>query len=348
MAEQFLGRVQVQTEDDGLTTITLNGNTANVVSGGNGRVGAVVIQDDAGTERVKLLPKTITVYDESGQIVIQLDAGNGNVQFGANGARGQVTVHDGQGVPTILIGGADARIELGADGEDGDIYLKNSQGVETIHLGGEDARIELGADGEGGSFHINNNEGQRTIRLDGQTANVFLGGENSDGDIWLFPDSGDPSNLNTATIHLGGNTGDIILQNADVAEDFDVCDSATLEPGTVVVIGDDAKLQASTQSYDRRVAGVVAGTGSPRPGIILGRYASSQSRLPVALIGRVNCLVDASTSPIMVGDLLTTSTRPGHAMKADDPVGTPGAVIGKSLQCQLEGTGMIQILVALQ
>ena len=68
----------------------------------------------------------------------------------------------------------------------------------------------------------------------------------------------------------------------------------------------------------------------------------------MALIGRVPCLVDATTAPIMIGDLLTTSATPGHAMKADDPTRAHGAVIGKALQGQPEGTGTIAILVALQ
>ena len=187
-----------------------------------------------------------------------------------------------------------------------------------------------------------------TIHADGENANLYLGGQGADGDIWLFPEGGDRADTTTASIHMNGSAGDIILQNADVAEDFDVQDPETLGPGTVVVIGDDSRLRASTQSYDRRVAGVVAGTGSPRPGIILGRHGSSQARLPVALVGRVGCRVDASTSPIMVGDLLTTSATPGHAMKADDRARVHGAVIGKALQCQRAGTGMIPILVALQ
>ena len=46
-------------------------------------------------------------------------------------------------------------------------------------------------------------------------------------------------------------------------------DADAIEPGTVVVIGDDSRLRTSSQSYDKRVAGVVTGAGSPRPGIIL-------------------------------------------------------------------------------
>ncbi|MDP9210196.1 MAG: hypothetical protein M3O65_17235 [Actinomycetota bacterium] len=385
MAEQFTGRVQVQTEDDGLPTIVLNGNSAQVLVGGNDQVGVITIQDETGTDRVRVRPQRITVLDAAGEVVIELDASSGELQIGASGTRGQITVHDGQGVQTILIGGGDATVELGTAGQDGDLYVKSGEGAETIHLGGDNATVELGASGQDGSLHIRNDQGQETISLDGQNANLrmggegadgdvflfsdagdrtdtttatihaegehanlYMGGQGTDGDIWLFAEDGDRADTSTASIHLSGSSGDIILQNADVAEDFDVRDPEAIEPGTVVVIGDDSKLRASTQSYDRRVAGVVTGTGSPRPGIVLGRQASSRSRLPVALVGRVHCLVDATSAPILIGDMLTTSPTPGHAMKADDPTRAHGAVIGKALQCQPEGTGTIPILVALQ
>jgi hypothetical protein len=58
--------------------------------------------------------------------------------------------------------------------------------------------------------------------------------------------------------------------------------------------------------------------------------------------------VDAQYSAIAVGDLLTTSATPGHAMKAIDPLKAFGSVIGKAL-CPLNaGQGMIPILIALQ
>jgi hypothetical protein len=70
--------------------------------------------------------------------------------------------------------------------------------------------------------------------------------------------------------------------------------------------------------------------------------------MPVALSGTVYCQVDARQEPIRVGDLLTTSATPGHAMKASDPLQAFGAVIGKALQPLPAGTGLIPILVALQ
>jgi len=65
-------------------------------------------------------------------------------------------------------------------------------------------------------------------------------------------------------------------------------------------------------------------------------------------MGKVYCKVDAQYSAIGVGDLLTTSETPGHAMKAIDPLKAFGAVIGKALRPLQSGQGTIPVLVALQ
>ena len=143
-------------------------------------------------------------------------------------------------------------------------------------------------------------------------------------------------------------TGDIRLTNADCAEDFDIADAASIEPGTVMVLGDDESLHQSSQSYDKRVAGVVSGAGSYKPGIVLDKQEANANRKPIALLGKVYCKVDAQYGSIEVGDLLTTSPSPGHAMKASDHLQAFGAVIGKALRPLKDGQGLIPILIALQ
>jgi hypothetical protein len=147
----------------------------------------------------------------------------------------------------------------------------------------------------------------------------------------------------TATV-----TGDVILSGADCAEQFDMQDASSPEPGTIVVIDDEGKLRESQGAYDKRVAGVVSGAGEYKPAIVLDRRGSSEGRASIALVGKVYCKVDADPAPITVGDLLTTSTRPGFAMKAADPAQAFGAVIGKALRPLRSGQGLIPILVALQ
>jgi len=58
--------------------------------------------------------------------------------------------------------------------------------------------------------------------------------------------------------------------------------------------------------------------------------------------------VDASYGAIEVGDLLTTSPTPGHAMKADDPMKAFGAVIGKALRPLEVGQDLIGSIPLLQ
>jgi len=143
-------------------------------------------------------------------------------------------------------------------------------------------------------------------------------------------------------------TGDIRLTNADCAEDFDVANADVVEPGTVMVLADDATLHPSQSAYDKRVAGVVSGAGDYKPGIVLDKQGSRQDRKPIALLGKVYCKVDASHAPVEIGDLLTTSTTPGHAMKVVDQERAFGSVIGKALRPLNEGKGLVPILIALQ
>ena len=143
-------------------------------------------------------------------------------------------------------------------------------------------------------------------------------------------------------------TNDILLSNADCAEDFDVTPSATIEPGTVMVLGEEGILHPNQQAYDKRVAGVVSGAGNYKPGLVLDKQQSQQGRQPVALLGKVYCKVDANYAPIEAGDLLTTAPTPGHAMKATDQLKAFGAVIGKALRPLKAGQGLIPILIALQ
>jgi hypothetical protein len=141
---------------------------------------------------------------------------------------------------------------------------------------------------------------------------------------------------------------DIVLANADCAEDFDISQMAGAEPGTVMVLGREGALEPSQRAYDKRVAGVISGAGSFRPGIVLDKQQSVGIRMPVALLGKVYCKVDAECGSVDVGDLLTTSATPGHAMKAGDPFKAFGAIIGKALRPLTSGQGLIPILVALQ
>ncbi len=141
--------------------------------------------------------------------------------------------------------------------------------------------------------------------------------------------------------------GDVLLTGADCAEQFDVVDGERLDPGTVVVIDHQGAMRRSSQEYDTKVAGVVSGAGVYRPGIVLDNREAAANRPSIALMGKVFCKVDSQYGEIAVGDLLTSSLTPGHAMKATDMQRAFGAIIGKALMSWTDGSGLIPILIAL-
>ena len=222
------------------------------------------------------------------------------------------------------------------------------QQILIIRLNGNTGEIISGGDRRAGMIRLLNGLRRETVTVDATFANLRLGGNGADGDILLFSGTGNRNDDGDASIHLDGQRGDILFRNGDCAEEFEFADAQTIRPGNVVALSTDGKLHLASDPYDRRVAGIVSGAGDTRPGIILGRDPQRGSRLPVALAGRVQCWVDAAHGPVQVGDLLTTSSTPGHAMRAADPSRAFGSVIGKAMGPLSAGVGLVPVLVALQ
>lgn len=206
--------------------------------------------------------------------------------------------------------------------------------------------------GGDGVFGIGNNGGRGIVGVSDSHTGVECNSDTGTG-VWATSTSG------TAVYGKGGLfagyfegdvsvTGDLFLQGADCAEEFDVAEAAAIGPGTVVVLGQDGTLQQCQQPYDKKVAGVISGAGNYRPGMILDRHQSQENRMPVALVGKVFCKVDARYAPIEIGDMLTTSPTPGHAMKVGDPLKAFGSVMGKALRPLRDGQDLIPILITLQ
>ncbi len=139
-----------------------------------------------------------------------------------------------------------------------------------------------------------------------------------------------------------------IMGGADLAERFDVAGDP--EPGTVLTIDPEraGQLRTSDEAYSHRVAGVVSGANALDAGVVLSKDGRIEGTAAVALTGRVWVKCDATHAPIVAGDLLTTSPRAGHAMKAADRDRAPGAVLGKAMTALESGTGMVLVLVSLQ
>jgi hypothetical protein len=132
----------------------------------------------------------------------------------------------------------------------------------------------------------------------------------------------------------------------DLAENYS--SDMDLESGDVVCLDEEIDgIVLSKKPNDPLVLGVI----STEPGFLLNakRDSMETKMFPVALCGRVTCKVVGENGPIKRGDLLTSSSTPGHAMKANPIKGEklfcPGTIIGKAI-CKLEsGKGVIDILV---
>lgn len=221
--------------------------------------------------------------------------------------------------------------------------------------------VNVGDDQAAGGVTIRDSADRPTIVLNGVTGFGTYGTGNGQGGgvmvrastngpvILIAGDSGRVTFLNErleATLIIDGVSGDIEFQGADCAEDFDI--EGTVEPGSVMCVGIDGRLRPCVSSYDRRVVGVMSGAGGFKPALRLDRRPDQTGRRAVAVVGKVECLVDASEHPIRMGDLLTTSSTSGHAMLAVEKSRAFGAVVGKSLGSMSSGRGLVPILMALQ
>jgi hypothetical protein len=141
-----------------------------------------------------------------------------------------------------------------------------------------------------------------------------------------------------------------ITGGADIAEPFQMSHTEELPKGAVVVIdeGNPGHLKLSSEPYDTRVAGIISGANGVHPGLSLHQQGEIEGGQNVALTGRVYALADATPDAIKPGDLLTTSSTPGHVMRASDSDRRSGAVLGKAMTSLKDGKGLVLVLVSLQ
>lgn len=213
--------------------------------------------------------------------------------------------------------------------------------------GGSDASLTTGGfivAGSTSSLNVVIDNNEIMARSNGQIAALSL--NHNGGEVRIGQGSNGTGRLVTPVLQITGGS--------DLAEGFDVAAVAgvTPEPGMLVSIDPDrpGKLLLATTAYDPTVVGVISGANGIRPGMVMGQEATiADGGVPVALTGRVYVQVDTRVSGIEPGDLLTTSDRPGHAMKVTDRARAQGAIIGKAMTRIARGEeGMVLVIVSLQ
>ena len=141
----------------------------------------------------------------------------------------------------------------------------------------------------------------------------------------------------------------------DLAENY--FSDMELKAGDVVCLDPkEDRIVQSERANDHLVLGVI----STQPGFLLNAEHGEEERTdgkrayPVALSGRVPCRVTDENGPISRGDLLTSSSTRGHAMKATPHIVggvelyAPGTIIEKALESLATGTGVMEVFVTLR
>ncbi|SDE89221.1 hypothetical protein SAMN04487996_107301 [Dyadobacter soli] len=248
---------------------------------------------------------------------------------------------------------------------DKDILLANGGGRVKVGTTDNEARLSIASENDMQLKLINPGSGGASWRIGVANSGWSAGSgklvfsktaSSSDATMVITPAGNVGIGLTTPSkmLHVNGTTSTKVLEitgGADLAEHFDIDGGEALLPGTVVSIDPTkpGQLREAGEAYDKTVAGIISGAGEVQPGMLMGQAGTIASgKYPVALTGRVYCRVDASLGAICPGDLLTTSTTAGHAMKAADGKLAQGAIIGKAMTGLETGRGLVLVLVSLQ
>jgi hypothetical protein len=326
--------------------------------------GELQLRDNTGANRLRLYGNApgYIIDTPSGGGVDLYDLG-GNRRLAMRGADGTLHLPQPNGNEGVFIAGQ----ALGGSG--GVVRVRQDDGDQGVMISGQDPEVS----GGGGALGVYGATGQETIKLTGAETSttggqILLRQANRTNTIELDAEfgvggggilrlsRGNGQNTITRQADDANGEGHITTQvleitaGSDLSENFDI-QTADARPGMIVSIdpAHPGELAVSARAYDRTVAGVVSGAGGVKPGMLMSQRGSkADGKHPVALTGRVYCLVDASQGAIEPGDLITTSDTPGHGMKVTDHARAQGAIIGKAMTALPEGRGLVLVLVSLQ
>jgi hypothetical protein len=315
------------------------------------------------------------VYNDSGalQNAVRMEiADDGEVGLGTTAPAAKLHVEEsGSADPLrVRVSGStkfmvmnSGRVGIGTYSPISDLHVLGDPNIGSVTIGpaetgsGDDSELNLSEDTDHTyGMSIKYDGGDNKMYFYGKSAATIYGPHltimRDSGNVGIGTDSpAEELTVRGNILLLSKSTGNTVMElgeGLDYAEGFDVSSSAQVAAGCVLVIDSEnpGKLALSTQSYDKRVAGIVAGANGLSSAIRLG---AGEFDYDVALAGRVYCNIDATDAGIEPGDLLTTSAIPGCAMKATDYIRAQGAILGKAMQRLEKGQkGQILVLVTLQ
>jgi len=276
--------------------------------------------------------------DDAGKVVLQDTGGPVGIGTASPGSTTKLTVSastEERAIVALSLDDIQPTIQAINVGSGAALW---AQGSSDASLGGGGLIVAGSVD----ALNVSIDANEIMARNNGAAAGILINREG--GDVIIGSASGGSSRLITPVLQITGGS--------DFSEMFDIGGAVEPLPGMVVAIdpNNPGRLVSSSIEYDRRVVGIISGAGGVATGMTMGHDGTiADGKHPVALTGRVYCLVDASEEAVEPGDMLTTSATPGHAMKANDLDAAQCAIIGKAMTPLAKGeTGLVLVLVNLQ
>lgn len=335
--------------DDGLFTAHVNGCLSSNINGRQLYLGVSVGTDAEMTPRQPIYPVPYAwtlrpgavISDTTSNALVHIE----NWHASGRGLRAYAMSESGTNYGVV---GA-SRSPNGYGG-----YFYNTNDGVGVHGQSEGGYGLYGQGGAWGVYGVGASQG-----VMGECSSSYgFGGyfRHSDGGLALVADSNAADNDDIFRVRNNFNTrfkvqgdGDVYIDGSyyDTGADFAEMVSAQgdLEPGDVLIIGADGQVTRSTAPYQISVVGVY----STRPGFVggVGENDDLSGKVPLAILGIVPVKASAENGAIRAGELVVSSSTPGHAMRAGDSP-PQGTVLGKALGTLQKGTGVIDILVTLQ
>jgi hypothetical protein len=358
----FDGR-DVATDGTKLDTIETNADVTDATN--VAAAGALMTTGGSVTGNVSFGDNDSAIFGAGNDLTINHD---GNNSFITDSGTGSLYI---QGTSGVFIRSADGGENLAAFTDDGaaTLYYDNAAKVATTATGvdvsgsitvsgtvdGRDVATDgtkLDGIATGATNVTNNNQltnGAGYVTSSGVTsvaAGSYLTGGTitSTGTLAVNATSANTASTVVARDGSGNFSAGVITATATAARYADLAEKYTSDvqypPGTVVELGGEAEVTRSTGPNSRKIAGIV----STDPAYLMNNDLEGDTVVDVALIGRVPCMV---TGIVSKGDLLVSSSQPGHACAWTNATNPPaGSVVGKAIENKTdENPGVIEVLV---
>jgi hypothetical protein len=315
--------------------LSIGSADGNAIYIGQYNAGIAEISSDADLHIIRSTNSTTAfeLLDSANNTLFSMDTTNSRFRINGTGTNGGGSrLHFGDYNNVFIgetgTGDTDQMLLYGGEG----FTLQSHYGTPLTIGGTGDALFKTSTDAST-AFRVQNAAGNTIIQVDTSSGNVSIRASATTYTERLCHDA-----ANGATVGL--TLGDCqATGQADLAE-FYATDGST-EPGDIVVPSSAGNYEVtrSTTANQANVIGIVS--TNPTADGIIGNNVTSSSRQPIALAGRIPLKISLENGPVVAGDLLTSSSDPGVAMKAAGSA----PIIGVALENYSDSSDRISPLV---